>query len=868
MIGVVMLLLLLLGIGLALPRFLADEVQLDGRGEIEEIPTTTDQPVGRARRVEASPPGAEPGPLTGGALAGILDDERGVQAWRSLRLVDESGEAVADATIFILGARRLAAYHAERHAVVGFDVAEVTPILGQSDERGRFSYRPPEGRHLLIALKGELLAKMAGGPAPALGLTGASVSFEFSHVLFPGSEEMVLTMAAQDRIEVMVRERGGGARADVPVALGTRPGQLRDPFVAEQSWRETLLSPADGRLTFLLPRNQHGAIGVEGAFHPDPSAWVEDRHRAGETFELELPPHGAIMLRLVDPQGRPLTPDGQVKIGDPETPNRNRIGRLIGGRARLEPVALDRNFDLTIELEDQSRGHVAPTQVAGPTADEPLIDLSLTVTPEILRFRCRPIGPDGEGLPDRGFHFRFPAGRPSLTIRSDAEGILHGGFDPRGFRTPGKLDGELVLVDGGHDRARAPVEFDLPDLGTVVVPDLGLIDLGDLRLEQLPLLVSGRIVDEDGRGLAGIGPRVQPVDARRPSAGLRYGGFIGHGVVSDEDGRFEIRGVATKPDVLVTIGAPGRVGVDRTLPRGSAEAEFVLVRQARIRGRLLRTGPWADEALAIEVLDRDGRRLELGSCGPDGRFDLDLVPTSYLGLAATLHDPVAGDDLLDQARRQSLAGEFRVVPGEIMDLGELPIDLRARRIRFEFGGLDQARDKARLVIRDLESGLVCRRWDLVPGLQSLEVIVPRLPVEVMVEAEGLAREVHRVETSFVRLDLQPSSRVEVTVAEFRGLRHDQKATVVLTDEDGAGDQLTRIALDADGRGSAEIRSLGRHRVELRLHRLFGTWNEDYVTLFPVAGDTLDVVPGGGTAKLGISLAEGALADAVATLRGN
>ncbi len=79
-------------------------------------------------------------------------------------------------------------------------------------------------------------------------------------------------------------------------------------------------------------------------------------------------------------------------------------------------------------------------------------------------------------------------------------------------------------------------------------------DLGDVRLVEEPVLVSGRVVDEEGKPLAGVPVRcgsqfyALPYNGRMSGSGS--GSAIQHYVVTSKDGRFALRENGMDPDVI------------------------------------------------------------------------------------------------------------------------------------------------------------------------------------------------------------------------------------------------------------------------------------------------------------------------------
>jgi len=164
-------------------------------------------------------------------------------------------------------------------------------------------------------------------------------------------------------------------------------------------------------------------------------------------------------------------------------------------------------------------------------------------------------------------------------------------------------------------------------------------DLGELRVGPLPLIVTGRVVDDLGTAIAGamVGLQQDP-NGREPwdlpeDLVLDWTYVPGAGGITGEDGRFDLRGLAPAGALAVDAYHNDYVDVDPVPVRTAATGiEIVLPRAGGIEARIL-----VDEHLdELEIVATAQREFEggyswfIGHTHEQGRFLIDgLEPGEY-----------------------------------------------------------------------------------------------------------------------------------------------------------------------------------------------------------------------------------------------
>lgn len=254
-----------------------------------------------------------------------------------------------------------------------------------------------------------------------------------------------------------------------------------------------------------------------------------------QSLVLALPPTGSVRVRVRDPEGRPVPGRYAVWIrraaqGEEERARMRReaiAAQTTTSEVTFAHVALHQEYTLWVSAP-------LPTSlvtVAGPTAEQPAIDVVLELSRESAIFTGRAVDETGAPLAERHLEFFASNGdaADSGRMRTDAQGNFLFAVKAVVLRRP--LEAlHLGLLEGRI--RRTGIGADLSDLAPLVT---GARALGDVVFSRQPVLAAGRIT------IDGIATDLRPdlwLEARRENG--RWSG-VGAALSWSEQG-FELRG--------------------------------------------------------------------------------------------------------------------------------------------------------------------------------------------------------------------------------------------------------------------------------------------------------------------------------------
>jgi hypothetical protein len=200
----------------------------------------------------------------------------------------------------------------------------------------------------------------------------------------------------------------------------------------------------------------------------------------------------------------------------------------------------------------------------------------------------------------------------------------------------------------------------------------GVIDLGDLMLDEGPFIASGVVVDQAGRSMRATGMIAVPAaDAANPR---RRG--LPVSVRATARGAFTIRGFVDVDDLVLTTEERARPAPFAPIAfrRGATDLRVVWHRQGKIVARVTHDLPFAlTRLLRLEAVDASGERKGGWSAGPDSasrqRISLSSVPSGrYIVQVRLPDDPVP----------LAVVEDVEVGVGEATDPRLSSIDVRGR----------------------------------------------------------------------------------------------------------------------------------------------------------------------------------------------
>jgi hypothetical protein len=537
-----------------------------------------------------------------GALARLPLQPRNGQGV-AVQVLDRDGRPCGDAVLAALpgrtGLQWRARVDAATAAFPGDPVRQAMALLLQ------------HGRRFAVAADGSATLP-EGEPLAVYAFAGDDCATAFYR---PRDGAVRLRLAPPRQLRAVVTTADGRPAAGVPVGIVS----------AANTWLRTYArTDADGACTIdwsaLDAPLEPMVVRVLAATRqpveqPPPDGAVPAR--------LQLPPTGSVRVVL---QGRVADPAPRFALRL-ETQLDRRIGARVG-TVRVPPVeagAREARFEFVeagigATAEIATPGMVTPVGVAVPpvvAGRETTVTIDLGAGPPRLAFRLRDVA--GRPLADTELHVAWvralaPHGFDAATA---ADGALE--FDVDEACTP---DGALVLEQhNAEGETVAAAEVPLLGIGP------GRNDRGELRMQELPLLAAGRVVDVRGAPVAGV------VVEKAGGSGFR------HSEHTRADGAFAVRGRAPVPAEVQLRIAGGdwflAPAMDQTaiVPGGTTDCVLRVERAGHV---LVRFAPPIDagcaSVLRVQAVqhDGDGRHETTIAVGlpelvlPAGRWDLTL----------------------------------------------------------------------------------------------------------------------------------------------------------------------------------------------------------------------------------------------------
>ncbi len=443
-----------------------------------------------------------------------------------VRVVDlETQKPVPGAEVFVIG-RSTDQALIQRAAALAPDYTAVTMVMAaaigtryRAGDDGQVRVGTPDGRSRVLAIAGDRIG---------VGRLNQKGPIE---------------VYAVHTIDVQVRTADGKPAHGIPIGLG------RSPTFDLGAGAPPASTDRDGRCKIEVDRmlGLDVSVGVLGALVTPPNQKVDLRDRARGVLEFTLPPCGQVRFILYGTDEKPATGvrGASLNLVDSakETPApfpsqkpSAQATTLAADSALFSCVPLGREVLVTVSVD----GMASPLEFRGKgptrTGELVIIEGRLTVGPPILSFRIV----DRKGAP-------VVAEQVGIVVRSDRR------FSMQDTRTDGAgritVPLESVDIKSLHvlrRRASAAPEYLGAAHREFAQLASGPADLGDLQLVDEPVAARGRLVDSDGKPIAGVWLQGST------SITSGYGGgswsgelwFFKHRVQTGADGTFELRELA------------------------------------------------------------------------------------------------------------------------------------------------------------------------------------------------------------------------------------------------------------------------------------------------------------------------------------
>jgi len=583
------------------------------------------------------------------------------------------------------------------------------------------------------------------------------------------AEDPRVVLREEAAIDVRVRDDSGAAVAGIPVVAGRQSAGHHGPAQVELFRART---DGEGRVTVphagwlvsqvhdvgWLPSSAFLFLSVDAVIGEPPQVKLDPKDLP-ETAEMTVPPTGTVVVRAVRGGGEPFGGEGllMLELVQEESSGTTfrwrfergtslAVRRLAAGMARFRFVEVGPRLSIrlnTLGFRAIREGFDGPSS-PGETVEhrivvgDPVPTLSLVLLDEERRpLRNREVAT----LPlERSARSTYRT-RTALRARAETDG-------------EGRLvDFELTgsPPDDGYLRRRFAVLFE--DEARAGQPEYeGRIDLpvgawegrihgGELVLEQVPLLIAGRVKDAAG----------QPVEGAVVNVGSRRR-FLSH---TPPDGSFVIHARTEEEPLRVRASKRGMArGETVEVVPGARGVELVLRPATRVEGRVL-LGEGVLPARVRILVESPGQsartRIDEG-----GAFSFTASPGP-----ATLRFLLVGRD-----EPVKILTDVEVVEGTTTDVGT--VDLRDRAFAVEVTARTPAGEAvphATVLVR-APTDLEYRSAGATDPFGRCSVAVPSLPVEIAVAADGRRLVRRRVDTSEVTLVLEPGFPVIVETGEL------------------------------------------------------------------------------------------------------
>ncbi|MBL8840687.1 MAG: carboxypeptidase regulatory-like domain-containing protein [Planctomycetes bacterium] len=388
-------------------------------------------------------------------------------------------------------------------------------------------------------------------------------------------------------VSVRVVDASGAPAIGTPVRFGSR---LHGEFQA--ALREVVTAPPDGvaRLDGLdtLDRGwRSGSLAEWGVFvpslHDPPFASVDPEAPPDEPVLLRLPAEVALEVVLRTATGQSYRGRGSISVYsfDAEgsiASERQQGASFVDGRARC--AALPPSMPLLMQVEADGLAATIERRIVTPAIGEPPLLLEFEVEASIDGIEGRVVGEDGAAVVHAPLELEL---RSSMRVRRlRAESDEEGRF---------RFDAELRVAEllGSSFRLLRPDDRSRMASGALSEAAVeATLRLGDVVLRLRPLLVSGRVVDTQGK----------PIDSA--AVAISFGRPLTEeeeasldepwpSTSSDQEGHFALFGAIDLASA--TVQASDGFGARRSPPipfqSGATDVELCLPATGRLLGRLL-----------------------------------------------------------------------------------------------------------------------------------------------------------------------------------------------------------------------------------------------------------------------------------------
>lgn len=403
-------------------------------------------------------------------------------------------------------------------------------------------------------------------------------------------------------LEVRVIDHLGAPRAGIPVAFKNHSSHGVDIDLALASTGDDghAVFQHVGLLRALDPEGIH-VMRIALALDPPVEVSLESNAGPGRPSTLVLPPLGEIEVQVQNEDGTawlaptPLTLVAD-RIGTPHEADWTARSRQIESRNGIVLVR-DVALNSWITVNRQQAGGSSAAEGPGPTSPGERVQLLLTIhSPSrvaVLRGRLvdeqgQPVGRCQVGIAQS---FGDPIVTNFYSVATDPSGVFQLNLDPN---PSGTTTYHFICREHAFAFGTPPHRGSVRELSGPLTD--GPTDLGNVVLQDLPLICEGRVSDHGGTPVPDARLYLSS-DVFR--SGVLLGWFF---AVSDGDGRFRVQGFSDVSSLNLHAHRPDIGEAKTTFQLGATGIELVLSAAAQIVGSI--SMPATISVGKIELRDR------------------------------------------------------------------------------------------------------------------------------------------------------------------------------------------------------------------------------------------------------------------------
>lgn len=468
----------------------------------------------------------------------------------------------------------------------------------------------------------------------------------------------ILVDAFRDYVVRAISAKGQPA-AGVPVEWGPYGERGLDRFEPMLSFPTDAKGEVRFRMPGVITRSLSGPKGAVLSAQVSVLGGAPVRRHlrdAGQdgVLELQLPPLGRVIVRLYNEREQPreglravrLQAIDAARLQAPAFPlaGADRPQQMTGDAAHFHFVALGQKLVARITAEGVA-GELEHRQ-DGPTHEGELVVFGVRVTTSTPAVSFLLLDTKGAPLDNCDLSLRFADGDTFLESRE----VTSGADGRMVVAMPARMLGRDCRVSMWRRLGTPQADTIYGGATDVTIPaaTTGLRDLGQVRLAEEPVAIAGRLVDNEGKALAGVVVRMDHTHApdRGDTASFRHSGGLlkhplHHQATTDDDGRFtfrELQPAARTGHIEVADGA-WVLPAGTRLATGRAEQQLVVARPGTMQ---MSFGKKPPRHLTVEISNALGPvRVQAKVDETTGQRTLQLPPGHYnLRIGAASRNPL------------------------------------------------------------------------------------------------------------------------------------------------------------------------------------------------------------------------------------